>query len=344
MKRREALALVLAGAAGAPSSAAALAAVAAGATPYPLRDDVQAYLDELVDAYALDRDYAGSALAQARYSAEVQRLATPGPAAGSDRDWTAYRARHIDERRLREAAGFARKNAGALERAQRAFGVPAEVIVAIIGIETNYGRTMGHYATLDVLATLSFDYVRRAALYRDELAQFLLWCRERGVEPPQVRGSFAGAIGMPQFMPGSVRRYGVDFDGDGQVDLAGSATDAIGSVANFLAAHGWTRDLPVSLPAQVPAAASARVGGIAATTPWRELAATGVRIDGDLPEDLAVLLIDLPQRAVGSAPPVLYRVGTANLAALLHYNRSYFYASAVADLAGEIRRRTRRAT
>lgn len=301
---------------------------------YPLRGDVQEYIDAIVAAYGLERDWVERAIAQGRYSEAAERLTTPANAPPSARDWAEYRARNIDERRVRDGLAFLRRYSAALARAAGRYGVPESIVVAIIGIESAFGRVMGNLRTLDVLLTLAFDYTRRAPLYREELAQFLLLCRERGIDPTAPRGSYAGAIGLPQFMPGSVRRYAVDFDGDGRIDLVASREDAIGSVANFLAAHGWQRELAVLFPAQADASVVEVLGrGIAASYRWRDVAALGVTIDGTLPGDTRVLLLDLPYLTRDGVKAVEYRIGTVNASALLHYNRSFFYATAVAELA-----------
>lgn len=312
----------------------------AQALSYPLRSDVQDYIDAIVAAHGLERSWVERVLAQGRYSEAAERLTTPANAPPAARNWAEYRARNVDERRVREGDAFLRRHRAALARAADGYGVPESIVVAIIGIETFFGRVMGNLRTLDVLLTLAFDYTRRAALYREELAQFLLLCREQGIDPVAPRGSFAGAIGLPQFMPGSVRRYAVDFDGDGRVDLSTSREDAIGSIANFLAAHGWRRDVPVLFPARADATIIEVLGrGIFAGYRWRDVAALGVTIDASLPGETRVLLIDLPYLTSDGVEAVEYRVGTVNASALLHYNRSFFYAAAVADLAQAIERR-----
>jgi membrane-bound lytic murein transglycosylase B len=200
---------------------------------------------------------------------------------------------------------------------------------------------MGSFRTLDVLLTLSFDYPRRAALYREELAQFLLLCREQDLDPLAQRGSFAGALGLPQFMPGSVRRHAVDFDGDGRVDLMRSTADAIGSVGSFLSSHGWQRDHAVQFEAQATREVVATLGrGIRAQYRWADVAALGVSIAGELDDDARVLLLDLDFVTPAGIEGTEFRVGTVNLSALLHYNRSYFYAAAVAEFAAELRLRS----
>jgi membrane-bound lytic murein transglycosylase B len=255
------------------------------------------------------------------------------------RNWLEYRSRYLEDKRLQAGVEFWRSNAALLERATERFGVPSEIIVAIIGVETYWGRITGNFRTLDVLATLSFDYLRRADYYRQELVELLLLAREQRVDPLRFKGSFAGAIGLPQFMPGSIRRFAVDFDGDGRIDLAGSAADAIGSVANFLVGHGWQRELPILFEAEADEAIVDSLGrGIHAVTTWSDALNAGVQADLPLALDTPVLVIDLPYLDAGGETMRLYRVGTSNFSAILQYNRSYFYATAVTELAGALRR------
>jgi membrane-bound lytic murein transglycosylase B len=309
--------------------------------PYPQREDVRAFIDEVSAATGLQRAWIERVLAQGRYSEPAERLTTPSLAPPSARNWRDYRARNVDERRVREGVAFFRQHRNTLARATERYGVPEPIIVSIIGIETVFGRVMGNFRTLDVLLTLSFDYTRRAALYREELTQFLLMCNEMNLDPLTVRGSFAGALGMPQFMPSSIRKFAVDFDGKGSIDLANSTQDAIGSVGSFLAAHGWERDAPVQFAAQAETSVVEVLGrGIRAQYRWQDVAALGVKINGELAPESKVLLLDLPLITASGEEAIEYRVGTANMSALLHYNRSYFYGCAVADLAEAILTRT----
>ena len=315
--------------------ATAPAALAATRAPYLLRAEVQQFIDELTAQHGFERQRIERWLSQARYSPAVERYMQP-PIAFGQRNWLDYRARYLDEPRIQAGAAFVRNHQMAMERAQREFGVPAEIIAAIIGVETYYGRITGNFRTLDALVTLSFDYLRRAEYYRQQLTEFFLLVREQNADPLAIKGSFAGALGLPQFMPGSIRRHAVDFDGDGRVDLANSAADAIGSVASFLVAHGWQRDTPIVFDAIADEATVDALGrGIDAVVTWSDALAAGVEGDVSLPLDAPVLVIDLPI-VNGADVDRLYRVGTVNFSALLHYNRSYFYASAVVDLSHAI--------
>jgi membrane-bound lytic murein transglycosylase B len=315
-------------------SAQARAPAAAG---YAGRPEVGEFVDALVATQRLPRGWVAKVLASGRRSPRAERLMTPS-LAPAPRDWTRYRAGALDETRLREAAAWRKAHGRTLARAEEEFGVPGEIVVAIIGIETVFGRVMGNFRTLDVLLTLAFDYPRRAAFYRDELAQFLVLGHEGRIDVLRQTGSFAGAIGLPQFMPSSIRRFAVDYDGDGRIDLARSSADAIGSVASYLAAHGWERDRPVMFDAIANEAIAAELGrGIVAGRSWAELADLGVRIDGYLPPEARVVLLDLPYLLDDGGTDTEYRLGTVNLSTILHYNRSYFYGAAVAEFAATLR-------
>ena len=322
----------------------ALAAGAGHATPtdarsYASRADVRAFLDAVSAEHGLPRDWAERVLATGRYSAQAQRLMTP-TLTPPPRDWMRYRARALDPARLRDGATFLRAHRRALGQAHDDFGVPPEIVVAIIGIETMFGRVMGTFRVLDVLLTMAFDYPRRAAFYREELAHFLALGHQGGIDVLRQTGSFAGAIGLPQFMPSSIRRYALDYDGDGRIDLARSPADAIGSVACYLHRQGWQRDQPVMFGAIANEAIAEQLGrGIVAATPWSEVADLGVRIDGYLPPDSLVVLLDLPYPREDDSTDYEYRIGTVNLATILHYNRSYFYGAAVAEFAATLRGR-----
>lgn len=338
MRRRRLLQFGLALLAPRPGRAQATAFV-----PYLKRDDVREFIDALAEKSDLRRGWIERVIERGRYLPAVERLMQP-PIPFGQRNWLEYRARYVDTRRIGEGLIFSNRHRATLQRAAAEYGVPAEIIAAILGVETHYGRLIGTFRTLDVLLTLSFDYLRRADYFRSELEQFLLLARERRLDPLRVRGSFAGAIGIPQFMPSSVRQWAVDYDGDGRIDLVRSVADSVGSVANFLVENGWRKGEPVLLTAALKPDAVVEslqwlaepFGGVVASTPWSVLAGLGVDASGALPEDTPVLLVDLPFTDSDGSQRHEYRIGTRSFAAILRYNRSYFYAASVVELAAAL--------
>jgi membrane-bound lytic murein transglycosylase B len=313
----------------------ALAAFPAWGKTYAEREEVQAFVRELAVRH-------GFAEQDLRYLFSRVRRAEPAleaikPQPPKARSWEEYRGNFVNEKRIAAGIEFWTKQRRALERAEARYGVPAEYLVAIVGVETYYGRNSGRYRVIDALTTLAFDYPPRASYFRSELEQYLLLAREQGKDAFSMRGSYAGAIGIPQFMPSSTRRYAVDFDGNGAIDLRRSAVDAIGSVANFLKEHGWQPGAEVLL--------EARVGGDA----WRALAdgsvdpkhaqadlrAGGVEFEG-MPEGVRGILVELetPDKASD------HRIGLHNFWVLTRYNRSAFYATAVHDLARALKKKS----
>jgi len=236
-------------------------AVAAPEGPsYARRTDAIEAADEIAKANDLEPSWVRQALAQARYIPAIAKAVTP-PAVGVAKNWAAYRARFIEPRRIQAGVDFWLTNRDTLLRAQQATGVPPEIIVGIIGIETLYGQHMGNYRVLDALATLAFDFpashpraTERSAYFRGELAQYLRLMQRSGVDPTSPRGSYAGAMGLAQFMPTSWARYAIDFDNDGKVDLFTSAADAIGSVAEYFKAFGWQPGLATHFPVRLDGA------------------------------------------------------------------------------------------
>ena len=303
---------------------------------YGKRDDVREFVREMVARHAFVERELAFLFSRARREPAILAAIVP-PKDARARSWQLYRSRFVTDARAAEGAEFWRRNAPALKRAAEEHGVPEEIIVAIIGVETLYGRQTGTWRVIDALSTLAFDYPPRAAFFRGELEQYLLFARERDIDVFSVRGSYAGAIGIPQFMPGSYRRFAVDFDGDGAADLRASETDAIGSVGNFLARHGWRRGERVLLPARVSGTAYRPLleAGIEPATPLGELKRFGVETRTDLALETAVALIEL--ESPGAAAE--YRLGLRNFYVLTRYNRSALYASAVYDLAQEIKAR-----
>lgn len=306
----------------------------AGRSDYAKRPDVQVFVREMAHRHGfVESELAYLFTRVRRQQTALQAIAPPkDPRA---RSWQAYRARFVNDARIREGVAFWQNHAAALERAAREQGIPEEIVVAIIGIETLYGRNSGGYRVIDALVTLAFDYPPRAEFFRSELEQYLLFARDQGIDVFSVKGSYAGAIGIPQFMPGSYRRYAVDFDGDGVIDLRSSPADAIGSVANFLRQHGWRTGEPVALPAHVNGAAHRSMldAGIEPKFPMRELRRYGVETRTGLALETPVALVDFATPGA----PTEYRLGLLNFYVLTRYNRASFYAAAVMDLAAAIR-------
>jgi membrane-bound lytic murein transglycosylase B len=302
--------------------------------PYGKRDDVREFVREMVARHGFVERELAYLFSRARREPAILAAIVP-PKDAKARSWQLYRSRFVTDARIAEGAGFWRRNESALRRAAGEHGVPEEIIVAIIGVETLYGRQTGSWRVIDALSTLAFDYPPRAEFFRGELEQYLLFARERDIDVFSVKGSYAGAIGIPQFMPGSYRRFAVDFDGDGAADLRASETDAIGSVGNFLARHGWRRGERVLLPARVSGTAYRPLleAGIEPSTTLAELKGYGVEARTDLALETGVALIEL--ESPGAATE--YRLGLRNFYVLTRYNRSALYASAVYDLAQEIK-------
>ena len=323
----------------APGSADARAP-AIGQTPAVL-----AFAAEHAASLNQSPEQVAAVLAQARILPSVQRLIMPAPA-GTAKDWMAYRDRFVEPRRLQAGLAFWEAHAEALARAEERYGVPAEIVMGIIGVETFYGRIMGGFRILDALATLSFDFPTgrsdRSPFFREELRQFLLLCQRDGLDPLTLKGSYAGAMGLGQFMPGSWMRHAVDFDGDGHADLINSPTDAIGSVANFLAQHGWQRGMTTDYSVAAPTGTAERAQLLApdvrpSFTP-AQMQALGARLsEGGQEHPGPLALIELQ---MGDAAPV-YVAGTDNFYVLTRYNQSAYYAMAVISLGrklGQMRR------
>ena len=317
-----------------------------------LTPDIQAYADEVARTRNIPIKHVEALLKQAQFNAATAKLMAP-PTIRIRRSWVTYRNRFVDSVRINAGTKFWAANKAALDRTAQEYGVPPSVMVAIIGVETIYGRITGNFRILDALATLGFRYPdasrpERSQLFRDQLADLIQLDYQNVLDASQVQGSYAGAMGLPQFMPGSLMRYAADGDGDGRIDLTNSPDDAIASVARFLRLHGWVPGLPVFAPVTLPAQAKDLVtGGLAPTMDWSQLQTAGTTVRSQpaagnkapgyaantmgnnwMQHKLGVVdLLDEPRNMAE------YRLGTPNFFAITHYNRSYFYATSVADLA-----------
>jgi membrane-bound lytic murein transglycosylase B len=335
------LAALLAGCAAAPGAAPAQAKPAMPETaPYGEREDVLALARDIAQRQPqLDAQWIRQTLAQARYIPDVARLIMPPAdnATGTARSWAAYRARAVDAARIRGGVDFWNEHQRWLDAAQKRYGVPPEIVVGILGVETLFGRQTGGFRVLDALATLSFNFPPgrrdRSGYFRSELEQFLVLAQRDKADALALKGSYAGAMGWPQFMPSSWLKYAVDFDNDGRVDLHSSVPDVIGSIANYLAAFGWREGMPTHYEVVPPAEEAQRTVLLApdilpsfTAAQFAErgaaLSAAGQRHEGLL------ALIELKN---GDAAPS-YVAGTANFYAITRYNFSSYYAMAVIDL------------
>jgi membrane-bound lytic murein transglycosylase B len=314
------------------SSSITVTATATG--QYAEREDVRQFIAEMVHRHGFVRKELRTLFSRARFQSAIIKAITP-PIEPRAKSWQAYRALFLTPQRIQAGVEFRERHREALSRAVELYGVPEEIIVAIIGVESVYGRNTGNYRVIDALTTLAFDYPPRAEFFRGELENYLLYARDAGIDTLGLKGSYAGAIGIPQFMPGSYRRYAVDLDGDGKQDLSGSFADAIGSVANFLQAHGWETGQPVAFAAQVHGENYRKLidAGIKPTYRYGDLADFGVGAEGETKADAPCALIELATPGEASQ----YLVGLTNFYVLTRYNRSSLYAAAVLELAQAVK-------
>jgi membrane-bound lytic murein transglycosylase B len=307
---------------------AAVAEIAIAAQPRP---EIEIFISEMVERHGFKQTELESIFGIAQFQpAIINAISQPA----TSRPWYEYRPLFINSRRIAGGVAFWNSHAATLERARKEFGIPEEIITAVIGVETTYGVQTGRHRVLDALTTLAFDYPKRAKFFRDELEQYLLLGREQDADVVNIKGSYAGAIGIPQFMPSSYRRYALDFDGDGKADLSGSAADAIGSVANYLKSFGWETERAIVLPALVNGEnyREALFAGRKPTYTVEEMRKLGVIPRVDISGDSQVTLIELANNGGNE-----YWLGFNNFFVITRYNRSVHYAMSVLQLAEEIR-------
>jgi len=313
------------------------------ASGYEQRGDVRAFIDELVREHGFSRRTLTRWFRDVRYQPKIVE-AMERPIVAPPK-WFEYAPQFLTAARVDGGVAFWQAHADALARAEREFGVPPEIIVAIVGVETFYGRNVGNYRVIDALTTLAFDYPRRAAFFRGELRQFLLLAREEKFSPLVPKGSFAGAFGVAQFMPGSVRAYAIDYDGDGRIDLWQSGDDAVGSIANYLARHDWLRGQPIWSMAMIASSQREAVlrrldGGLSERRPLAAWNADGVAAerlpDPMSPEPVGLLALEAAD-ADNDADAQDLRIVFPNFYVITRYNKSRLYASAVTSLAEAIR-------
>jgi len=293
---------------------------------------IDAFTDKMVTEHGFERTEVTRILGQAHRRQDIiDKISKP---AERTLNWGQYRKIFLTEKRTSQGADFWRRNRQALKDAEQEYGVPAQIIVAIIGIETFYGRITGKDRVLDALYTLGFYYPKRSKFFLGELESYLLLTREEKMDPAKPKGSYAGAMGLGQFMPSSYLSYAVDFDGDGKRDIWNNETDAIGSVANYFARHGWTEGEPVTRRATgvKPKHKKFIEAGMKPSISIAKLRSAGIDTGSDLPGKMLSSLIELETEAGKE-----FWLGLPNFYTITRYNHSNMYAMAAYQLSERIR-------
>ncbi len=300
----------------------------------PLREDVKVFIEKMAENHHFRRADLIELFKKVRLQdAIIQIISRPAEA----KPWHAYRSIFVTDRQIDAGVEFLRQNASSLAEAEQQSGVPAEIIVAIIGIETRYGDNAGSFRVIDALSTLAFDYPRRREFFSKELEQFLILCREEKIDPLQPLGSYAGAMGIPQFMPSSFRKFAKDQDNDGRRDIWRNNRDAIASVANYFINHGWVKGAPVTFPATIQGNEFQKLlsKGFEPDTSVAMLQAAGINVPPNIGLNQKAKLLQLDNE-YGPA----YWVTLCNFYVITRYNHSALYAMAVYQLSREILYRT----
>ena len=310
-----------------------------GVNNYAARSEVKAFVKMMSEKYGYAPDELLKSFAKAeKMDTVLNQLERDKPNPNFKKNWEAYRKRYIEPVRIKAGVNFWNKHASTLTRAAQQYGVPEHILVGIIGVETIYGQYMGDTNVFDVLTTVAFDYPRRSDEYKKFLEEYIVLTKTNKMPLRSVTGSYAGAIGIPQFMPDSWRDYGVDFDGDGKIDLRNSNADAIGSVARFLKEKGgWQRGLDVIYNVKFtdnPDIAAALKLPIEPSQTLTQLKKYGITSPDTIPVDVKLSLIDLPN----GDNPAQYVLGSKNFYAITRYNKSYMYAMSVYELGAAVKK------
>jgi membrane-bound lytic murein transglycosylase B len=297
---------------------------------YLARPDVREFIASMSLDHGIDASELERILGDVRYTPVAVRLIGPPPssAPSAARSYSRYREKFLTPELIAAGARFSAQHAEDLSRAEEEFGVPAEVILGVLGVETKFGGNTGSFRAIDALASIAFDGTRRQDYFRGELRELLLLARETGMDPLDVKGSYAGALGLPQFMPSSYRRYAVDYDGDGAIDLLKSPADAIGSIARYLKEFGWVPGEEPTAPVRLAPGSEDLVSGLERVHDSSEVQAKGVVFSGRDPPPGLISIFELPT----PGKPSRFVAGFNNFEVVTRYNRSTFYASAVLEL------------
>jgi membrane-bound lytic murein transglycosylase B len=321
------------------------------------QEQLRAFILEISISQAIPTESLDLGFRDSKNLSQVKKLVAPPPVT-FQKNWQVYRSRFVEPMRIRAGLAYIEQNRLALQAAEQESGVPYQVIAAIIGVETIYGRQMGNYRVKDVLTSLAFDYpeasnrLARQTLFRDQLKDLVTLCwrttnrKQEGFNRClNQSSSYAGAIGLPQFMPGSILQFAKDGDGDGLIDLRKSNRDAIFSVANFLKVHGWQAGMPIYFPTINQEQTLSKIMELADGQPIAKLTVKqliefgilepkqGDLLQGGVEPNSKALIVDLPSPGKGEMPEIEYVVGLANFLSIVNYNRSYFYAQSVAEFA-----------
>jgi membrane-bound lytic murein transglycosylase B len=312
-------------------------------------DSLQTFLEKVSKNHQIPLSDLKRAFEDTKAIPSIKKLVMPPPP-GFQKNWKVYRSRFVEPRRLAAGQKFWATHRSFIEKTEKETGVPAEIIVSIIGVETIYGRHMGNFSVRDTLSTLGFNYpnapnkLARETLFKNQLEDLILLCWAENRQAKTFKtclnqtGSYAGAIGLPQFMPGSIRRFAVDGNKDGKIDLRNSPEDAIASVANFLKVHGWVQDEPIYFEIESNQTAQDNAARLADGEPKAkfqlgDLVSQGLLKQSSLPANTPSLIVDLPSPGNNGGTEVRYVIGLRNFLAICDYNRSFFYAQSVAEFA-----------
>ena len=311
-------------------------------TRYNQNEDVQLFIRELSeqDGFSLE-ELRTLFTAVSKQQSIIDAISRP---AEKTLEWKEYYKRFVTQNRIEKGIGFWKEHRADLQRAEQTLGIPAEIIVAIIGVETHYGRQRGNYRVIDALSTLAFDYPPRSSFFRRELREFLLLSREQQLDPLQPVGSYAGAMGYGQFIPSSYRAYAIDFDSDGKVDIWENTSDAIGSVANYFKVHGWRKGEAVAVRGRVSSDYNPTMINKSLKP---KVTIDSLRKQGFMPitsiagNSLAGNKLATVMRLQGARGPEFW-LGLHNFYVITRYNHSELYAMAVWQLSQAIARKNMR--
>lgn len=306
---------------------AALLIAATAHADYSNHPGSDAFVKTMVEKHNFDRDWVLAILKQAEPKQSI--LDAMSRPAESVMTWGRYRNIFIQDSRIAQGVEFWKEHSEELARAEKEYGVPASMIVGIIGVETRFGRNKGSYRVVDALATLGFDFPRRGTFFLGQLEEYMLMVREQGLEPFSLKGSYAGAMGFGQFIPSSYRAYAVDFDGNGQIDIVNSSVDAIGSVANYFKRHGWKYGEPVVSGAVIKKGVDESLfnAGLKPEKTIAELSKAGIDADHKFAPDLQATAMKLDGEKGDE-----YWIGLQNFYVITRYNHSAMYAMAAYQL------------